>query len=174
MKEGRVGKRRLARELALQMLFQRDLGAASPREIFALFRFEAYVDEAEADERDEEAIEEPIELPRPTPVSEAQAREAFEHAKVLVQGTVDHLVEIDELIRQQAENWRLERMPPVDRNVLRLAVFELLYEVDVPKLVVVDEAVELAKRFGAEQSSRFVNGLLDGLLKSQTFPGSMT
>ena len=67
-----------------------------------------------------------------------------------------------------------ERMSAVDRNVLRLAVFELLYEPDVPKLVVLDEAIELAKRFGSEQSGRFVNGLLDGLLRSHHFPGRMT
>ena len=83
------------------------------------------------------------------------------------------LSEIDGLIRSQAENWRLERMPAVDRNVLRLAVYEMLHETDVPKLVVVDEAVEIAKRFGSEQSGRFVNGLLDGLLKRHDFPGSL-
>jgi transcription antitermination protein NusB len=65
-------------------------------------------------------------------------------------------------------------MSVVDRNVLRLAVYELLHEPDVPKLVVLDEAIELAKRFGSEQSGRFVNGLLDGLLRSRHFPGSMT
>jgi N utilization substance protein B len=65
-------------------------------------------------------------------------------------------------------------MPPVDRNVLRLAIYELLHEIDVPKLVAVDEAVDLAKKYGAEQSGRFVNGLLDGLLKSHDFPGSLT
>ena len=65
-------------------------------------------------------------------------------------------------------------MPAVDRNVLRLAVFEFLYETDVPKLVVLDEAIELAKKFGSEQSGRFVNGVLDGLLKSHDFPGSLT
>lgn len=61
-------------------------------------------------------------------------------------------------------------MPPVDRNILRLAVFELLRELDVPRLVVVDEAVELAKRFGSDQSGKFVNGLLDGMLKRGVFP----
>ena len=61
-------------------------------------------------------------------------------------------------------------MPVVDRNILRLAVYEMLFEADIPKLVVMDEAIELAKKFGSEQSSRFVNGLLDGLLKSQAFP----
>jgi N utilization substance protein B len=102
-----------------------------------------------------------------------EAREAFEYARRLVEGTVAHLEEIDGLLRAQADNWRLERMPAVDRNVLRLAVYELMHELDVPKLVVLDEAVELAKRFGSEQSGRFVNGLLDGLLRSHEFPGSM-
>ena len=87
---------------------------------------------------------------------------------------LEHQKEIDELIVRQAENWRLERMPAVDRNVLRLAVYEMLWQADVPKLVVLDEAIELAKRFGSENSGRFVNGLLDGLLKSHTFPGSLT
>jgi N utilization substance protein B len=93
---------------------------------------------------------------------------------MLVEGAVHHREEIDGLIREQADNWRLERMPVVDRNILRLAIFEMLHEEDVPKLVVLDEAIELAKKFGSEQSSRFVNGLLDGLLKQHTFPGSLT
>ncbi|HEY4592057.1 MAG TPA: transcription antitermination factor NusB, partial [Thermoanaerobaculia bacterium] len=100
--------------------------------------------------------------------------EAFEYAQMLVRGTVDNRERIDDLIRSQADNWRLERMPPVDRNILRLAVFEMLHERDTPKLVVLDEAIELAKKFGSEQSGRFVNGLLDGLLKQHTFPGSLT
>jgi N utilization substance protein B len=87
---------------------------------------------------------------------------------------LDHRERIDEMIRGQADNWRLERMPAVDRNILRLAVYEMLFETDIPKLVVVDEAIELAKKFGSEQSGRFVNGLLDGLLKQHAFPGSLT
>ncbi len=82
--------------------------------------------------------------------------------------------QIDQLIRQQAEHWRLERMPPVDRNILRLAVYEFLFETDVPKLVILDEAIELAKEFGTEQSGRFVNGVLDGILKSHSLPGTLT
>ena len=61
-----------------------------------------------------------------------------------------------------------------DRNILRLAVYEMLHEPAVPKLVVLDEAIELAKKYGSDQSSRFVNGLLDGLLKQRAFPGSLT
>lgn len=102
-----------------------------------------------------------------------QLEQAFEYARKLVEGTLDHREEIDRMIRDQADNWRLERMPPVDRNILRLAIFEMLHERDVPKLVVVDEAIELAKRFGSEQSGRFVNGLLDGLLKQHDFPGKL-
>ena len=102
------------------------------------------------------------------------AEEAFEHARSLVEGTLARQDEIDGLIRRQADNWRLERMPAVDRNILRLAVYEMLCEPDVPKLVVMDEAIELAKKYGSENSGRFVNGLLDGLLKAHTFPGSLT
>lgn len=81
---------------------------------------------------------------------------------------MENLTTIDALIRQHAENWRLERMPAIDRNILRLAIYEMLHEAKVPKVVIVDEAIELAKKFGAENSGRFVNGLLDGVLQSQT------
>jgi transcription antitermination factor NusB len=106
--------------------------------------------------------------------SAGRVEEAFQYAQRLVRGTVDHREEIDAMIRGQADNWRLERMPAVDRNILRLAIYEMLYERETPKLVVVDEAIELAKKFGSEQSGRFVNGLLDGLLKQHTFPGTLT
>ena len=86
---------------------------------------------------------------------------------------VEHRAEIDELIRSQAANWRLERMPVVDRTVLRIAVYELLNETDVPQVVIVDEAIELAKRYGSEQSGAFVNGVLDGLVHAQKFPGRL-
>jgi len=151
----------MAREMAVQMLFQIDLSESSLEAVLAQFDLHDYLVE-----RSEEGTRAPIE-------PDVQAHEALAHARQLVVGTREHLEEVDALIRGQAEHWRLERMPPVDRNVLRLAVFEICYETDVPKLVVVDEAVELAKRFGSDQSSRFVNGLLDGLLRSHEFPGSM-
>lgn len=148
--------------MAIQMLYQGDLGGSRKEEIFARFdRFGYNV--AFAEERDENSAEPELVSP-----------EVFAHAKHLVTGTVEHLEEIDALIGSQADNWRLERMPPVDRNILRLAVYEFLYETDVPKLVAIDEAIELAKRFGSENSSSFVNGLLDGLLKTHEFPGSLT
>ena len=150
-----MSKRRRAREMAVQMLFQSDLGGSPLPQIFSGFDPAGHSDE-----------------PRQGPAA-AQAAAAYAYGKSLVAGTLEHREEIDGLIREQAEHWRLERMPVVDRNILRLAVYEFLYETDVPKLVVLDEAIELAKRFGSEQSGRFVNGLLDGLLKRHEFPGRM-
>lgn len=84
-----------------------------------------------------------------------------EFANLLVRGVARKQAEIDEAIRKVSQNWRLERMARVDRNVLRAAVFELLWVPDVPKRVTLNEAIELAKRFGAEDSGAFINGLLD-------------
>jgi N utilization substance protein B len=151
-----MSTRRLAREMALQMLYQSDVGGAEGEQVLAEFRPAEY-------------------NPKPLPSAEGASPErAFSYARSLVEGTLVHREEIDDLIRQQAEHWRLERMPPVDRNILRLAVYEFLYETDVPKLVILDEAIELAKEFGSEQSGRFVNGLLDGILKRHSFPGTLT
>jgi N utilization substance protein B len=87
--------------------------------------------------------------------------DATELARELVRGCALHLNAIDERIREASKHWRLERMARVDRNILRLAIFELLERADVPRRVTLNEAVELAKRFGDENSPAFVNGLLD-------------
>jgi N utilization substance protein B len=97
-----------------------------------------------------------------------------EFMETLVRGATTQAAAIDQRISAKSDHWRLDRMPAVDRNILRLAVYEMLHERETPKLVVLDEAIELAKKFGSEQSGRFVNGLLDGLLKHHTFPGSLT
>lgn len=168
-----AGKRRTAREMAVQMLYQSDLGGSPLAHIFSTFDLSEYLAKEAAAEKKGEAS-----APEDDRADYARRRkrleEAFEYSKELVQGTLDNLEKIDEMIRGQADNWRLERMPPVDRNILRLAVYEMLHERETPKLVVLDEAIELAKKFGSEQSGRFVNGLLDGLLKQHTFPGSLT
>ena len=80
----------------------------------------------------------------------------------LVRGTVEHVAEVDEQIAKHAEHWRMERMPPVDRNILRLAVYEMQH-VGTPAAVVIDEALELARRFSNEESVQFVNGVLDAV-----------
>jgi transcription antitermination protein NusB len=82
-------------------------------------------------------------------------------ADELVRKVVEKRTELDEQIRKVSTNWRLERMSPIDRNILRLGVLELGFRDDAPRAVVIDEAVELAKRYGAENSSVFVNGVLD-------------
>ncbi|MEA2562193.1 MAG: transcription antitermination protein NusB [Acidobacteriota bacterium] len=165
-------RRRISREMAVQMLYQNDLGGSPLPQIFHNFDLAEYLTREELGEKKDALTreEERAEYMR----RKRLADEAFAFAQGLVTGTMDHREQVDALIREQADNWRLERMPPVDRNVLRLAVFEMLYETDTPKLVIVDEAIELAKKFGSEQSGRFVNGLLDGLLKQHTFPGSLT
>lgn len=173
-----VGKRRRAREIAIQMLYQRELGGAPLADIFAAFDLTDYVRETrpphlteeEADREDPDAAraaeDEPAEPP--TEAELRQIEDSFSYAQKLLTGVDRNSTEIDERIRQHAENWRLERMPVIDRNILRLAVYEMLFEASVPKVVIVDEAIELAKKFGSEHSGRFVNGLLDGVLKSET------
>jgi len=149
--------------MAAQALYQCDLGTSGAEEALEFFRPSEYgTDDGEL--ADGEGGED----------GNAGSSRSFSYAQRLLRGTLCHREEIDDLIRSQAEHWRLERMPAVDRNILRLAIYEFLYETDVPKLVIVDEAIELAKKFGSEDSSRFVNGLLDGLLKTRRFPGVMT
>jgi transcription antitermination protein NusB len=87
--------------------------------------------------------------------------EGRSYADEIVRGVVSQLDKLDELIRTASTNWRLERMARVDRNLLRLASWELLHSAVVPRAVIIDEAVELAKRYGGEESSSFVNGVLD-------------
>lgn len=160
-KRGRVGgRRRRAREMAIQMLYQQELGESTLNEIFDAFDLSDYVQET--DERTTGEENDDVQERR-----RKQAEASFEYARKLVQGAQEHAESLDQLIRRHAENWRLERMPVIDRNILRLALYEMMHEEKVPKVVIVDEAIELAKKFGSENSSRFVNGLLDGVLKSE-------
>lgn len=84
-----------------------------------------------------------------------------EFAQPLIDGMVAHLPEIDERIARYCDNYEFRRIAPVDRNVLRLAIFEMLYRDDIPPVVSINEAIELAKMFGGPDSGRFVNGILD-------------
>lgn len=89
------------------------------------------------------------------------------YVRSCVQGLEEKLPEIDRIITERAEGWRLERLHSVDRNILRLAVYELCYREDVPPQVVIDEAVELAKKYGGEHSPVFINGILDRIWKER-------
>jgi transcription antitermination protein NusB len=137
-----MGVRRRGRELALQILYQHELAGTPVDEIFPSFE----------------------ELQQAPPA-------ARDFAVGLVRGVMERKGEIDNSLGGQADHWRLARMAAVDRNILRLALFELLFERDTPPAVVIDEAVEIAKRFGSERSSQFVNGVLDGFLHRGAAPG---
>ena len=99
------------------------------------------------------------------PVQEEVIGDIKSFADVLFDGTVQHLGEIDPIIARHADNWDLKRMAVIDRNVLRLGAFELLYMEDVPPKVCINEAIELAKRFGDADSGKFINGILDAIHK---------
>jgi N utilization substance protein B len=107
------------------------------------------------------------------PVSTLADRVAFAEPPVndytieLVEGVQEHRTRIDEILTQFAEGWTLDRMPDVDRAVLRLGVFELLWRDDVPDAVVIDEAVELVKSLSTDESPRFVNGLLGRIVRER-------
>jgi transcription antitermination protein NusB len=88
-----------------------------------------------------------------------------EFAERIVLGVVDHAREIDQLIERFSENWRLDRMTLVDRNILRMAIFELLYCSEIPPKVTLNEAIDLGKRYGSEDSGSFINGILDRIQK---------
>jgi N utilization substance protein B len=131
-----MGPRRKAREYALQMLFQWDITHDSIDQIVSNF-FEQQ--------------------------EETQAVGDF--ARQLVIRTVEHIEKIDALIQRHAEHWRLDRMAIVDRNLLRLATQEFLFDKETPKTVVINEAIEIAQRFSSKESPQFINGILDSIKK---------
>lgn len=100
----------------------------------------------------------------PTDVAEAQVLVPDELTRLLVTGVEQQGREIDDLIAAHAKGWTLQRMPTIDRNVLRIGVFELMSRPEVPVAVIIDEAVELAKRFSTDDSGKFVNGVLSAIV----------
>ncbi len=94
-------------------------------------------------------------------------RKLCEFTEALIDGVHEHQTRIDTMISEVAENWRLDRMAAIDRNILRLGAYEMLFRPEVPAKVAINEALELAKRYSTAQSSRFVNGILDRMLQYQ-------
>jgi N utilization substance protein B len=127
-----MGSRRKARELAVQLLYQNDLGKMDPEEAMHLF-WEHF----------------PVDM------------EVREFCTQLVLGTLDRLAVIDELLSEASENWSLNRMSVVDRNILRLATYELLDRPDIPPSVSLNEAIEIAKKYSTPDAAMFINGVLD-------------
>jgi N utilization substance protein B len=131
-----MGLKRRTRELALQMLFQMDLGTVQIKDLEENFLPNASAPEA-----------------------------AKEMSLELVKNVWDRVSEIDSNLRKHTEHWDLARMAGVDRNVLRLGAYEILFDAEIPKSVAINEALEIVKKFSTEESSRFVNGVLDKLEK---------
>ena len=133
-KKKQVESRHLARELALQMLFQAEAGKVTLKEMKKEFA--------------------PL---------QSVGENTREFVLNITAGTLDSIKEIDGVLEPCMENWTLDRLSTVDRNILRMAVFEILHCDDIPVKVTLNEAIELAKRFGGEDSGRFINGVLDSV-----------
>jgi len=152
-----MGKRREARERAVQFLFQYDLNPTQELDEALNQFWESQRAAAIAEEKGPATWGEPVELPPPN-VDEAAVR-VF--ADPLIKGTLEHRDESDELIKKHAKNWELHRIAAVDRNILRLAIYEMLHRDDIPPVVSINEAVDIAKKFSTQDSGKFVNGILD-------------
>lgn len=132
-----VSTRRHARQLALQELFRREFDQSQNADIQG------------------------VKIGRPA------SPEVSEFATRIVQGVLSHQQELDQLINQFAVDWTVDRMPVVDRNILRWAIYELLWIPDIPARVTLNEAIELARRFADEEARRFINGILDHFLRKE-------
>ena len=131
-----MGSRRKARECALQMLFAADVSQTPPEDLVRTYWVELGDTDIEESARD--------------------------FATRLATGTLSHTAELDERIRLRAEHWRISRMAVVDRNILRLAVYEFLHE-PTPRTVAINEALEIARRFSTYEATQFINGILDAI-----------
>lgn len=153
--------RTAARRLALDVLYEAEIRNTLPLEAFELRSSYGWVVPTSADEEM---------APGPAVDTDAPSDEAVAYARLLVSGIQEHHADIDELISRYADRWTIERMPVIDRNVVRIATFELLWSEDVPVAVAINEAVELAKALSTDDSGRFVNGVLGRI--AETIPSS--
>jgi transcription antitermination factor NusB len=139
-----MGRRRKARELAIQVLFHLEFSSDDPEEAFDLI------------------------------CANFDSRKSVEHfSRELALGVCEKREVLDSLIRQSSKNWRLERMPHLDKCILRLAVFEILFMEDIPPKVSIDEAVEIGKKFGSNDSGSFINGVLDNIYSTLVRQGRL-
>jgi N utilization substance protein B len=138
-----LGLRRRARECALQMLYQVDQTGIAPTDLFVQFW-----------------------------LGQPAADEVRSFAERLVLGVSERRDEMDDLIIDSADHWRIDRMAVVDRNVLRMALFEMLHERATPAVVVIDEAIEVAKKYGSPESGGFINGILDSVRQRMQSDGT--
>jgi N utilization substance protein B len=134
-----MGKRRKSRILTLQLLYRYEIRKEAPDQLLAEFR------------------EEEKKLPK----------EILSYAEVLFTETLRHLERIDKIIETLTLHWKLSRLSFVDKCILRAAICEILYREDIPEKVAIDEAIEVAKKYGGEDSGAFVNGILDRLVQNK-------
>jgi len=152
-----MGKRREARERVVQFLFQYDLNPPADLEAALNQFWESQRPAVIAEEKGAATWGQPLDLPPPS--AEEAAVRLF--ADPLIRGALEHRDESDEIIKKHAKNWELHRIAAVDRNILRLAIYEMLYRDDIPPIVSINEAVDVAKKFSTQDSGKFVNGILD-------------
>jgi len=131
-----MGRRRKARENALQILFQLEFNKP---------QIEQAIDQFWKEKKASEEIR--------------------DYSNWLVKGIVSHQPEIDNLIQSLSDHWRLSRMAHVDRNILRIAVFEFLYEKNIAAAIIINEAIEIAKKYSSDEAAAFINGILDAIRK---------
>jgi N utilization substance protein B len=152
-----MGQRREARERAVQFLFQHDLNPSDQLDEALDHFWDSQRAPAIAEEKAAATWGQKSDLPPAT--TEELATRQF--ADRLIRGVVERRAELDQHITQHAQNWDLKRMAVVDRNILRLAIFEMLFRDDIPPVVSINEAVDIAKKFSTGDSGKFVNGILD-------------
>ena len=152
-----MGKRREARERAVQFLFQHDMNPPEDLEAALNHFWDSQRAAAIAEDKGIATWGQPVELPPPS--ADEAAMRLF--AEPLIRGTLEHHDEADALIKKHAQNWDLHRIAAVDRNILRLAIYEMLHRDDIPPVVSINEAVDIAKKFSTQDSGKFVNGILD-------------
>jgi N utilization substance protein B len=152
-----MGKRREARERAVQFLFQYDLSPPEDLERALNEFWDTQRAAAIADDKGPAHWGQPVDLPPPT----AEEAEERLFAEPLIRGALEHRDAIDEHIKKHVKNWEIHRIAAVDRNVMRLAIYEMLYREDIPPVVSINEAVDIAKKFSTQDSGKFVNGVLD-------------
>ncbi len=151
-----MGMRREARERAVQFLFQLDLNP--PEDLEAALNTFWNSRPGGSESEDDDAVRK-TSPPGSEPTADELAVRLF--ADPLIKGTVERRAEVDGLIQKFAKNWDIRRMATVDRNILRLAVYEMLHREDIPPVVSINEAIEIAKKYSTEDSGKFVNGILD-------------
>ena len=132
-----MSKRRLARENCLQSLYSSDISSLEMASVLASFQMEEF----------------------------ALETKVFDFYKSLYTSTVANRAKIDEIIKKTSLNWEMERMPAIDRSILRMAVCEMMILSDAPVAVIIDEAIELAKKYSTEKSGKFINGVLDSIAR---------